>query len=110
MKPLNVFVMTVILVFVLAHSRVGAQEAENPRDGLATAQAICSECHAVEKGELHSPNSQSPTFVEIANSPGITTAALLVALTTPHAGMPMFVLTSQQRSNVIAYLLSLKKK
>jgi mono/diheme cytochrome c family protein len=31
----------------------------------------------------------------------------MVALTTPHAGMPMFTLTSVQRDDVIAYILSL---
>ena len=54
------------------------------------------------------PNGKSPAFVEIANTPGITATALLVALTTPHAGMPMFVLTPAQRAGVIAYILSLK--
>ena len=38
----------------------------------------------------------------------MTTAALTVALMTPHAGMPMFVLTSEQRQDIIAYILSLK--
>jgi mono/diheme cytochrome c family protein len=31
-----------------------------------------------------------------------------VALTTPHAGMPMFKLTTEQREDVIAYILSLR--
>jgi mono/diheme cytochrome c family protein len=31
-----------------------------------------------------------------------------VALTTPHAGMPMFQLTAEQREDVIAYILSLR--
>jgi hypothetical protein len=39
----------------------------------------------------------------------MTSAALLVALTTPHAGMPMFLFTTEQRDNVIAYILSLKE-
>jgi mono/diheme cytochrome c family protein len=34
---------------------------------------------------------------------------LTVALTTPHAGMPMFVLTADERANIIAYILSLKR-
>jgi mono/diheme cytochrome c family protein len=39
----------------------------------------------------------------------MTAAALLVALTTPHAGMPMFILTTEQREDVIAYILSLRE-
>jgi hypothetical protein len=35
------------------------------------------------------PNSQAPTFLELATEPGMTITALSVALTTPHAGMPI---------------------
>jgi hypothetical protein len=38
----------------------------------------------------------------------MTAAALTVAPTTPHAGMPMFVLTSEQRQDIIAYILGFK--
>ena len=107
MKHLNA-IMAATIAFVAVSCRIVAQDAGDAREGVATAQAFCSECHAVQKGERRSPNGKSPTFVEIANTPGITATALLVALTTPHAGMPMFVLTPAQRANVIAYILSLK--
>jgi hypothetical protein len=38
----------------------------------------------------------------------MTAIALTVALTTPHAGMPMFMLTVDQRADIIAYILSLR--
>jgi hypothetical protein len=38
----------------------------------------------------------------------MTSAALTVTLTTPHAGMPMFILSPEQRQDIIAYILSLK--
>jgi hypothetical protein len=38
----------------------------------------------------------------------MTTAALTIALTTPHAGMPMFVLASEQRQDIIAYISETK--
>jgi mono/diheme cytochrome c family protein len=53
-------------------------------------------------------NSRAPTFLELATAPGMTIAALSVALTTPHAGMPMFRFTTEQREDVIAYILSLR--
>jgi hypothetical protein len=31
-----------------------------------------------------------------------------LAVTTPHAGMPMFMLTANQRAEIIAYILSLR--
>jgi len=77
--------------------------------GLSVAAQVCSECHAIAKAQIRSPNSRSPTFTELAKTPGMTAAALTVALTTPHAGMPMFILTPDQRAGVIAYILSLKE-
>jgi mono/diheme cytochrome c family protein len=94
------------LALSVAISYVHAQAVGDSQKGLALAQQVCSECHAIRRGR--SPNSQAPTFLELATAPGMTTAALSVALTTPHAGMPMFQLTAEQREDVIAYILSLR--
>jgi mono/diheme cytochrome c family protein len=98
-----------VLALSVAAGEVQAQGAGDLGEGLVMARTVCSECHAIRKGQVRSPNSRSPTFVELANAPGMTATALLVALTTPHAGMPMFILTPEQRSNIIAYILSLKE-
>jgi hypothetical protein len=37
-----------------------------------------------------------------------TGAALMVVLTTPHAGKPMFMLSREDREDIIDYILSLK--
>jgi mono/diheme cytochrome c family protein len=92
----------------LSVSQVHAQEIVGTRNGLALSQQVCSECHAIRRGQARSPNARSPTFSELATTPGMTAGALTVALTTPHAGMPMFVLTNDQREDVIAYILSLR--
>ena len=101
--------MATLLTLSVAGSDAHAQAAGNPVEGLAIAREVCSECHAIQKGQVRSPNSRSPTFVELAHAPGMTAMALTVALTTPHAGMPMFILTADQRANVIAYILGLKE-
>src|SRR5206468_12076969 len=88
---------------------LGAQVTADPRHGFAVAQQVCSECHATQKQQVRSPNTRAPTFSELAATPGMTSAALTVALTTPHAGMPMFRLTSEQRADIIAYILSLRE-
>jgi mono/diheme cytochrome c family protein len=87
---------------------VCAQAFGDPQKGLAVAQQVCSDCHAIGSGQVHSPNLRAPTFLELATAPGMTTAALTVALTTAHAGMPMFALTGNQRQDIIAYILSLR--
>jgi mono/diheme cytochrome c family protein len=95
------------LALSVAASHAHAQAVGDPQNGLGLAKQVCSECHAVQRGEVRSPNSRAPTFLELATTPGMTSTALLVALTTPHAGMPMFRLTREQREDVIAYVLSL---
>jgi hypothetical protein len=93
-----------LMIFLMLSATTSrAQEPEVARN-------TCSECHATQKGQLLSPNLRAPTWVEIANTPGVTAAALLVMLTTPHAGMPMFLLTPEQRQQIIDYILSLKSR
>ena len=81
----------------------------DPEHGLASAREVCSACHAIQAQQLQSPNGRAPTFLALATTPGMTSTALTVALTTPHAGMPMFRLTAEQRDGVIAYILGLKQ-
>jgi mono/diheme cytochrome c family protein len=97
----------VVLVLLLSAS-AGTGLAQDLQNGAKWATDVCGQCHAVRTGQARSPNGRAPTFVELANTPGMTSAALTVALTTPHAGMPMFVLTPEQRQDIVAYVLSLK--
>ena len=93
----------------LAAMPLSAQDSGDPQHGLALVRQVCSECHAFQAGQLRSPNPKAPTFLELATTPGMTSTALTVALTTPHAGMPMFRLTSEQRADIIAYILGLRR-
>jgi mono/diheme cytochrome c family protein len=106
MKP--VICLMTFLALSVSVSEVHAQEIGGTQHGLALSQQVCSECHAIRRGQARSPNTRSPTFSELATAPGMTDGALTVALTTPHAGMPMFELTADQREDVIAYILSLR--
>ena len=83
-------------------------EAQDPQEGAKWATNVCGECHAIARSQPRSPNGRALTFVELANTPGMTAAALNVALTTPHAEMPMFAFTPEQRREISAYILSLK--
>jgi len=98
--------LVVLLMFEAARSQ--AQQIGDPEKGVGLARDVCSQCHATRKGQLLSPSVRAPTFVELATTPGMTTAALTIALTTPHAGMPMFMLSPEQRQDIIAYIVGLK--
>jgi mono/diheme cytochrome c family protein len=99
--------LVALLALSAASGNAHAQTVGDPKEGLTLAQQVCAECHATVPQQDRSPNVRAPRFVDIANAPGMTRTALMVALTTPHAGMPMFTLTSKERDDIIAYVLGL---
>jgi mono/diheme cytochrome c family protein len=96
------------LTLLMTSGLVQAQSGQ-PEAGLKFAQHDCAQCHAVEKGTIMSPNAAAPRFEVIANTPGMTAAAVSAALLTSHRRMPNLILTADERSDVIAYILSLKR-
>jgi len=85
-----------------------AQEIGQASRGLALAQRLCAECHAVQKEYARSPNANAPRFQAIASTPGMTAIALSAALNTSHHSMPNILLGPDEQSDIIAYILSLK--
>ena len=98
-----------VIGMTLAAQNVQAQEVGDLRKGRILARQVCAECHAVRRGDMRSPNSNSPSFVAIASTPGMTATALNVFLHTSHRSMPNLILTADQTNGIIAYILSLKK-
>lgn len=99
----------VMLLAALAGQPLRAEEGAERQRGLTLAREVCSACHAIQAQQLQSPNARAPTFLALSTTPGMTATALTVTLTTPHAGMPMFRLTTEQRNGIIAYILNLKE-
>ena len=87
-----------------------AQQIGSVQEGRQLAREVCAECHAIDKAADGSTNPTAPTFKVIANTPGMTSAALTVALQTTHVTMPNFVIKGDALQNIIAYILSLKEK
>ena len=75
--------------------------------GQAIARMVCAECHAVDARQTLSPNGNAPAFGAVAKTSGMTAMALRTWLQTSHPTMPNIILTSDDRDNVIAYILSL---
>ena len=86
------------------------QEIGSPRQGQQVARAQCAECHLVDKVENRSPNADVPSFGRIANTPGMTSAALIAALRTSHKTMPNVIIKASNLRDIVAYILSLKDK
>ncbi|MEZ5922336.1 MAG: cytochrome c [Parvularculaceae bacterium] len=76
--------------------------------GRSIAQNVCAECHAVTPDETSSPNDKAPTFVSLANRPGMSRMALAVLLRTPHRNMPNLIVPADDVENLAAYLETLR--
>ena len=63
--------LVAMIVLSLAAGFGEAQEIGQPGHGLALAQRLCSQCHAVGKEQTQSPNENSPPFQVIAYVPGM---------------------------------------
>ena len=80
------------------------------QEGRRLAREVCAECHAIDNAGGGSTDPNAPTFKVIANTPGMTSAALTSAgLQTTHMTMPNFVMKGDASQDIIAYILSLKE-
>ncbi|MGO9172706.1 MAG: cytochrome C [Rhodomicrobium sp.] len=103
-------VRVIAIALLMAALSSGARAQEGDADaGLAYALGVCGQCHAVREGATISPKPKAPPFSYIAGTPGMTGAALLVILQTPHQEMPDLILTAKEKADVVAYILSLKR-
>jgi mono/diheme cytochrome c family protein len=93
------------LLVSIAHG----QQLTDRQKGRILARQVCAECHAVGRRSLRSPNSEAPSFVAVASTPGMTQMALNVFFQTSHRSMPNFILTPDQKTAITAYILSLKR-
>ena len=101
--------LTALAIAGLLHpTAVVAQDSDDIGHGREIARTICAACHVVARGQLVSPNSEAPPFPMLAATPGMTTIALTAALLTSHRLMPNIILESDERRDVIAYILSLR--
>jgi mono/diheme cytochrome c family protein len=96
-------------MFPMALSPVFAQSEGDPAAGRQIATRLCSSCHRVLPMTL-SDNADPPSFQSIADQPSSTGISLNVFLHSNHRNMPDFIIKSDESNNVIAYILSLKKK
>jgi cytochrome c2 len=77
--------------------------------GRQVAITICNKCHEISPTML--PRIEiGPKFEDIANLSSTTALSLKVFLRSNHSRMPSFILSSTDTNDVIAYILSLRRK
>jgi cytochrome c len=77
------------------------------QSGRRLANYWCTGCHAVE------PKTEgilAADFEEIANVPSTTEMSLKVFLRSSHKSMPNFILQPEEADDIVAYILSLRRK
>jgi mono/diheme cytochrome c family protein len=82
---------------------------DDPASGRQLATTLCSSCHRVLPMTL-SDKADPPSFQSIADLPSTTGISLNVFLHSNHNNMPDFILSNGESNDLIAYILSLKKK
>jgi mono/diheme cytochrome c family protein len=81
----------------------------DPASGLRLAIGLCSSCHRVLPMALPD-RADPPDFQSIADLPSTTGISLYVFLHSNHRNMPDFIVSNAESNDLIAYILSLKKK
>lgn len=98
------------LFLILIVSPSFAAELGDKARGLAYAKKACAHCHAIDARRASSPLPNAPTFIEIANAPEMTEAAMVERLLTSHPKMPGLIKPGQKTDDLIAYLATLRKE
>jgi mono/diheme cytochrome c family protein len=96
--------MAVVLTLQLLALSAAAQESSV---GGRLAVRWCMACHVVEPTQSMATDS-APSFSAIAARAGTTAASLDSYLSKEHTLMPDFLLSSQERAALVAYILSLR--
>jgi len=111
MQPLTVLAAFAVGIATMANVGARAQTVGHPAAGRSFALQVCTPCHLVAADQI-SPKRfiTAPDFPAIANTLAMTELALHVFLSNPHPTMPNLVLTPQEQDDVIAYIVSLRRK
>lgn len=87
-----------------------AARAESAAKGLTIAEKWCAECHRVkaEQRAVARPNMHAPAFADVVARPEVNSGYLARFMEVQHLPMTTFRLYSDEKADVVAYMLSLK--
>lgn len=87
-----------------------AARAESAAKGLTIAEKWCAECHRVkpEQRAVARPNMHAPSFADVVARPEVDQGYLARFMEVQHLPMTTFRLYSDEKADVVAYILSLK--
>jgi len=110
-SPIGLCLFAILTLSAASAQVVPAPSAGDPKAGRDFALRNCSGCHVVSARQLTPPpNANAPGFKAVANMRSTTEMSLHAFLSTSHPKMPNFILTPNDQRDVIAYILSLRRR
>ena len=106
--------LAIVLSIMLGLTLAALQplHAQNSRGSVESGRRLainwCSGCHFVEP--VSDAKGWLADFAAIANLPSTTALSLKVFFRTSHKNMPNFILQPEEADDIVAYILSLKRK
>ena len=78
--------------------------------GLALAEKWCADCHRVgaAQREVRRPEMRAPGFAAVVGRPEVDAGYLARFMEVQHLPMTVYRLAAEEKSDVVAYLVSLK--
>lgn len=103
--------LVLLLALAALSAPVAAQtEAGSVAAGQRLAETWCANCHRVAPTGPGPATDSAPAFAAVAAMPSTTALSLRVFLQTPHRNMPNFQLSGEQTDDLIAFILSLRRR
>jgi mono/diheme cytochrome c family protein len=104
-------IIFLVLVFVRLHGAAGQVVAQDgdAAAGRRLAEAWCAQCHSIESATARGRGT-APAFTEIAQRASTTPLSLNAFLRSSHETMPNLIIQRGDADDVVAYILSLKRK
>jgi cytochrome c len=111
---MQVLLAVLLMVLLCSDTELSAQEVGHAAVGARIVQQLCADCHRIEAGQGRSENDdedgEAPSFVDVANDPSTTPLSLRVFFRSNHESMPNLHISQDQVDDLVAYILSLKRK
>jgi mono/diheme cytochrome c family protein len=98
-----------VMFHFAATTDTSAAQVGSISEGREIARQMCADCHLLGDEAGLSTHANAPTFKDIANTPGMTGAALRASWQNWHKNMPNLIIAGEEADSLVAYILSLRK-
>lgn len=101
-------VLPFVVILLAAAQAIAQASSGDATVGRELVKARCSTCH--DREDSPRGRQQGPSLAAVAAMPSTTSMSLHAFLMTPHVNMPNYQLTPQEIDDVVAYILSLRRR